>query len=228
MAKVATAHGTDVRLAAVMTFGEMISPDAREAIRDYFGRDPIDRYAATEAGLIAATCPHSGQYHVMAELMLLEIVDEDGAPSRPGADGRVIVTPFYNLAMPLIRYEIGDYATVAAEPCGCGRTLPTLSAIRGRSRAVFRYVDGSSGWPVVRSRQIAQFVPHRQYQLVQVALDRLELRYVPIAADQANDLPGLTAYVRRRLHPSLSIGTVAMPAITRSPGGKYEDCLSLV
>jgi phenylacetate-CoA ligase len=130
--------------------------------------------------------------------------------------------------MPLIRYEIGDYAAFAADPCGCERTLPTLAAIYGRFRNIFRYADGSSGWPAVRSGEIGKFVPHRQYQLVQLSRDRLELRYVPMSAEQANDLPGLTNYVRKRLHPALTVGAVAVAEIPRSRGGKYEDCVSLV
>jgi phenylacetate-CoA ligase len=228
MARIARAGGVKLDLDGVLTFGEMTTPDAYEAIRDYFGCRPLDRYGSTEVGLVSATCPHSGRQHVMAELVLVEIVGEDGKPVPPGVPGRVVTTPFYNFAMPLIRYDIGDYAAFSSEACGCGRTLPTLSAIYGRARNVFRYMDGSSGWPVVRSREIGAFVPHRQYQLVQVARDRLELRYVPIAAHQANDMRGLTEYVRKRLHPSVSITTVAMDEIPRSKGGKYEDCVSLV
>jgi phenylacetate-CoA ligase len=224
------ARATDTKLdfLAVLTFGEMTTPDAAEAIRDCFGLAPIDRYGSTEIGLAAATCPHSGQYHAMAELLLIELVDGADRPVGPGVAGRVVITSFYNFAMPLIRYDIGDYAAWAVEPCGCGRSLPTISTIYGRARNLFRLNDGSSVWPVVRSREIGVFVPHRQYQMVQVALDRLELRYVPLAPDQTNDLAGLNDYVRKRVHPSLTVTAVAVNTIPRGSGGKYEDCVSLV
>jgi phenylacetate-CoA ligase len=228
VARAARRRGVQLDLKAVLTFGEMTTPDAAETISDYFGSWPLDRYGATEVGLIAAGCPESRLHHVMAELVLMEVMNEDGAVAPPGERGRVIVTPFYNFAMPLIRYDTGDYAAFLPEPCSCGRTLPTLSAIFGRARNIFHFIDGSSAWPVVRSREIGRFVPHRQYQLVQVARDRLELRYVPVASDQKNDLAGLAAYVRGRVHPSLSVSAVAMAEIPRAPRGKYEDCVSLV
>jgi phenylacetate-coenzyme A ligase PaaK-like adenylate-forming protein len=228
IARVAERTGVGFDLQAVMTFGEVLSEDARLAIREFFGCDPLDRYGATETGVMAAACPHSLKYHVMAELVLMEILDAEGAPTASGVPGRVIVTPFYNHAMPLIRYEIGDYAVPAAEPCGCGRSLPTLESVRGRARNIFRFNDGSSLWPVIGARALQRFVPHRQYQLVQLTLDQLELRYVPAAADQSNDVDGLTTFLRGRLHPSVVVTLVAVNAIGRSSSGKYEDCVSLV
>jgi len=64
--------------------------------------------------------------------------------------------------------------------------------------------------------------------VVQLTRTDIEFRYVPAADDQVNDLPGLTAYLRSKLHPSLSVSLAAATAIPRSKGGKYEDCMSLV
>jgi phenylacetate-CoA ligase len=228
IARVAGGGGPHIDVRGLLTIGEMLSDDTRSAIRGYFGLDPLDRYGSTEVGHIAATCPHSLKLHVSAEMVLIEILNEHGAAVRPGTTGRIVATPFYSLAMPLIRYDTGDYGVMAKEACGCGRTLPLLDRVLGRARNIFRFADGTSVWPVVRSREIGKFVPHRQYQLVQVALDRLELRHVPVAAQQVNDLQGLTAHLRATLHPSLAVTVVEVGEIKRSPGGKYEDCLSLL
>ena len=213
---------------AIMTFGEMTSGDMRAAIENYFRLPPLDRYGSSEVGHISATCPHSPKHHVGSEFVLLEIVDADGRPAEPGAAGRIVVTAFYNLAMPLIRYELGDYGVLSPEPCGCGRTLPVLERILGRARNIFRFVDGTSTWPVLLSRDFQAFLPNRQFQVVQVTQTDIEFRYVPAAAGQVNDLPGLTDYLRSKLHPSVSVTLAATTAIPRSEGGKYEDCMSLV
>jgi phenylacetate-CoA ligase len=228
IARHAAAVGARIDVEAVITAGELTTDDARAAIRGYFGRDPIDVYGATEVGHVAATCPHSGLHHVAAELVLVEVVDEAGNLVADGTPGRLVVTPFYNHAMPLIRYELGDYGFMAATPCGCGRTLPTLAKVLGRARAIFRYVDGSAGWPNVRSWEIADFVRFSQYQLVQLTRTRLELRYVPVEPEGAVDLDGLNAYLRRRLHASVEATVAPMAEIPRSAGGKFEDCMSLV
>ena len=72
---------------------------------------------------MAYRCPSQAGWHVNAETLLLEIVDASGQPCRPGEMGRVVITPFFSTAQPLIRYDHGDLA-VAGEGCACGRTCP--------------------------------------------------------------------------------------------------------
>ena len=87
-----------------------MSDEIRQICRDVFGAPPIDQYGAQEVGLIACECVVCGHYHVSAEAMRVEILRDDGTHCSPGETGRVVVTSFYNYAMPFIRYEIGDYA----------------------------------------------------------------------------------------------------------------------
>ncbi|MEJ0097257.1 MAG: hypothetical protein WDM84_04125 [Bauldia sp.] len=228
LARVAEARGERLRFNAVLTFGEMTSQDMHVAIREHFGKEPLDRYGASETGHLSGTCPHSLKHHVSAEVVLLEIVDEAGEPAEPGTTGRVIVTPFYSLAMPLIRYEVGDLAIASAEPCGCGRTLPLLDAVVGRSRNVFHFEDGTSLWPVLLSSQLRRFVSYQQFQVIQRTPTDIEFRYVPADRNQVNDMPGLTAYFHRQLHPSVKVVATAVDTIGRSPGGKFEDYICLI
>lgn len=228
LAAAAEAMGRRLSFEAVFTVGEMVSDDVRQAIRAHYGRTPLDRYGASEVGHIAATCPECDAHHIASELVLIEIVDEAGKPVPPGTPGRVVATAFYSLAMPFIRYEIGDHAVLSPHPCPCGRTLPVLSRILGRTRNVFRFVDGSSLWPVLYSHDLNRFVPNRQYQVVQHTPTDIEFCYVPAESDEATDVPGLTAYMREKLHPTVTVRITPMDAIPRSEGGKYEDYRSLV
>jgi phenylacetate-CoA ligase len=226
--RIAEEQGEPFSFQAVMTFGEAISPSMRADLIGYFGREPLDQYGTTELGHIAGTCPHSGKYHVSADLVRVEIVDDLGRPAPAGTVGRIVATSFYNYATPFIRYDTGDLGMLAAEPCGCGRTLPVLESILGRVRNIFRFVDGTTALPRLESSKVQPFVPHRQFQVVQTALDRIEYRYVPADPGQTNDLAGLTDFVRQRLHPSLTVEAIAVDEIPRSPSGKYEDYVSLV
>lgn len=220
--------GEKLQFDAVMTFGEMVTEDARLAIRDYFGKEPLDRYGSSEVGHMASTCPVSHKLHIASELVLVEIVDGSGAPVPAGTAGRVVVTPFYNLAMPMIRYDLGDHAILSPEPCGCGRTLPLFERVLGRVRNVFRFADGSSMWPVLLSKELRRYLRYSQFQVIQTSLTDVELRYVPADGGEATDLAGLTAYIRAKLHPSVQVTAVAVDEIRRSPGGKFEDYVSLV
>jgi phenylacetate-CoA ligase len=223
----AAEEGHPLQFAAILTNGETTHPDTRDAIRHHFSRQPIDRYGSTEVGLIAASCPHSFRHHVMAELVLIEIVGEDGSPVEPGSNGRIVATPFYALAMPLIRYDMGDWGAFAVEPCGCKRSLPALECILGRSRNMFRFSDGSRVWPVLQSWIVQKFVPHRQFQVVQTAPDEIEYRYVPVDPALPIDRAGLTNYARAQLHPKVTITPVPVDSIKRPESGKIEDYISL-
>ena len=228
LARIATDMGEALDFDLVLTVGEMISEDMRTAIRDYFGKEPLDRYGSSETGYISGTCPVSREHHVASELVLLEIVDEDGNLLGPGEEGRIVITPFYNLAMPLIRYDIGDRGVLSGERCGCGRTLPVIERLLGRTRNMFRFADGTACWPVLLTSEMRRFVAARQFQAVQSTHTDIEFRYVPDQSGQVEDPAGLTAYMRERLHPSVNVTMTAVDSIERSPGGKYEDYLSLV
>jgi phenylacetate-CoA ligase len=148
-------------------------------------------------------------------------------PATPGEIGRVVATPLYNFAMPLIRYEIGDLAEVG-ESDGCEWRLPTLNRVLGRTRNLFTLPDGSRVWPDTRAREMLRYVGFVQLQVVQTAVDEIEVRYVADGSERAPDDIGLQDYFRSVLHPSLRVRTKAVDQIPRSPSGKFEDYLSLV
>src|SRR5262249_57510260 len=111
---------------------------------------------------------------VQSENLLLEVLDERGRPCGPGETGRVVVTTLHNFAMPLIRYAIGDYATVGP-PCPCGRGLPVLTRIMGRARNMLTLPDGKQIWPYFAGENLSGLAPTRQYQLVQTSRTPLPL-----------------------------------------------------
>ncbi len=226
--RVAREEGKTLAFEAVMTHGEMSTEETRREITDYFGRAPIDSYGAAEAGFVAASCPVGSGHHVAADLVLIEIVREDGNLAEPEEEGRIVATPFYAFAMPLIRYDTGDWGKLSEGPCPCGRCLPVLGRILGRARNMFRFSDGSRIWPLLVSAEIQKYVPHRQFQAVQTTPELIEYRYVPIDSALPIDKEGLTAYARRNLNPNVEIVPIAVAEIERSIGGKYEDYISLV
>jgi len=102
------------RLREVRTFGEILAPETRELCREAWGVPVTDAYSSDEAGYMALQCPENEHYHAQAENVLVEVLDERGNPCAPGGTGRVIVTALHNFAMPLVRYELGDYAEVGS------------------------------------------------------------------------------------------------------------------
>ncbi len=130
------------------TIGETVTPESRARIESAWGCRVTDCYTCEEAGYLALQCPAGTHYHVMAESVILEVLDDGGNPCATGREGRVVVTHLTNFITPFIRYELGDFA-VPGEPgtCACGRTLPTLARILGRRRNRLTLPDGTRVFP---------------------------------------------------------------------------------
>jgi phenylacetate-CoA ligase len=206
----------------IFAIAETVFPRTREIIRERLGARIAAIYSCEEVGFIATQCPVEPVYHVVAENAWVEVLREDGTPAAPGELGQVVLTGFYNYAMPFIRYAIGDIATVGPDVCACGRSLPVIAQVEGRSRYAFVFSDGTRVWPRLWDFDIGPFVSCREFQLAQIDREKIEFRYVPDAAGAPLDAAGLADYLRRKLHPSAEIALVAMDRIPRGRGGKLE------
>jgi phenylacetate-CoA ligase len=217
-------HGLALpRLDHVTTFGEVLSRETREECRRAWDLSVIDVYSAQEVGIIALQCPAGDGYHVQAEKILVEVVDDRGEPCGTGETGRVLVTPLHNYAMPLFRYEIGDYAEVGGQ-CACGRGLPLLRRILGRERnALLVAPTGERYWPAFGSRKLAQLAPIVQHQFVQKSLDRIEARLVTERPLTRAEERSLRAYIVANLPYRFALDFAYFDEIPRSSSGKFED-----
>ncbi|MBI5040887.1 MAG: phenylacetate--CoA ligase family protein [Gammaproteobacteria bacterium] len=215
------------RLREVRTASESLDTDLRALMQSIWNVPLIDMYTTREAGYIALQCPQHAHYHVMAEGVLVEILNADNQACVPGEIGRVVVTVLHNFALPLIRYEIGDYAEVGA-PCPCGRGLPVLTRILGRSRNMLTFPDGSRHWPRFGYSGFADIAPIRQLQLVQHSVEEIEARLVVDAALNVEQEVRFTAHLQTALGHPFRIRFTYLDSIPRSANGKYEDVLSLI
>lgn len=136
----AAAENTELKpnLKVIFTDGEIVTTATRDLCRDHLGSHIADTYRRQEAGPIALQCPASDTYHMQSEICIVEVVDANGHATPPGGSGQVIVTPFYNYAMPLVRYATGDIVELASRPfgladrCICGKSLPVIQRIHRR------------------------------------------------------------------------------------------------
>ncbi|HEY4408099.1 MAG TPA: hypothetical protein VGN55_25885 [Xanthobacteraceae bacterium] len=221
-------QGVDLKFEQLVSFAAALDDETRQLCRTAFGAETADTYGTQEAGHVAAQCRDCGDYHISAEAIIVEVLRADGAAAAPGEVGRVVVTPLYSHAMPLIRYELGDLAEAGPAPARCGRGLPTLRRILGRARNMFRFRDGSTLWPVTSAFRLSTFIALKQFQVVQTDFERIEIRYVPESGGGPIDLPGLTQRMRTVLRQPVEVVVRAVDRIERSTSGKYEECISLV
>lgn len=212
-------------LVEVRTFGELLEPHVRQACRQAWDVPVVDMYSSQEVGYIALQCPETENYHVQAEGLYVEVLDDAGRPCMPGQIGRIVVTTLHNFAMPLLRYDIGDFAEVAA-PCSCGRGLPTLKRIVGRQRNMALLPDGGRRWPAIELHDqvgMADFPPIMQFQLIQRSLKMAELLLVAPRPLTGPEEKLLRHWTQQALGHPFEITLTYMQEIPRSASGKFED-----
>jgi phenylacetate-CoA ligase len=112
-------------------------------------------YASTELATAFADCPAGAGGHLLPELVVIEIVDNDGQPVAAGQSGEVVVTPLGIEATPLLRYRTGDIARLHDQQCRCGRQTPRLGPIIGR-RAQMLKCRGTTLFPAAISRALEE------------------------------------------------------------------------
>ncbi|MBX7166852.1 MAG: hypothetical protein K1X74_11030 [Pirellulales bacterium] len=206
------------------TIGEVCDRKVRKICRDVWNVPVVDVYSSEEFGHLAIQCPRNEHYHVMAENVLLELLDDAGKPCKPGEVGRVVLTSLHNFAMPLIRYEIGDYAELG-DRCECGRGLPVLKRILGRVRNMAILPDGRHVWPALHldGASTAEMPPIQQFQLVQKTTSQAELRLVmPRPLDAQEELL-LRGWVTKAVGFEFDLSIRYVEDIPRNARGKYED-----
>lgn len=211
------------------TIGETLTPDTRERVELVGGAPIRDAYSSEELGYLAIECPDvPGSYHICSETLLIELVDDNGQPVPQGEVGRVLVSDLHNLAAPMIRYAIGDHA-VAGGPCSCGRGLPTLTGIMGRTRNMIVKPDGSRHWPLTGYKQMRDIAPIVQYQFRQHEVDRIEVRLVterPLTADEEAKL--IEHFQWKLRHPFRIDFAYFDSRLPLGKNGKFEEFLSLL
>lgn len=214
-------------LKEVRTLGETVTPHVRDLCRNILGVPLVDMYSCQEAGYLALQCPKHEHYHVQAENVFLEILDAQDQPVEPGKIGRVVITALHNFATPLIRYDTGDYAELGSS-CDCGRGLPVLKRIMGRTRNLITYPDGSKAWPVLGSDDYDDVATIKQFQFIQHSLNDLEVKLVCESALTFEQESQLKAIIHKSLRHPFKLEFQYCSEIPRSEGGKFEDFISLL
>jgi phenylacetate-CoA ligase len=214
-------------LRRVWTISESVDDALREECQDLFGCPIISNYSANEVGYMGLQCPLGTNYHLLSEFAYIEVLGSDGRPCRPGEIGKVIATPLHNFAMPLLRYEIGDEAEVG-EPCVCGRGLPSLKRIVGRTQDYLKLASGVSVRVDISHYRISNIRAVREFQLVQKSLEALELRVVTSRPLEVEERSRLQELVEKPYGRYFTCSVVVVESLPRTVSGKLLQFVSEV
>lgn len=213
-------HADDIRFDAIITSAEVLTPENRGMIEHTFGGHVFNRYGCREVSVIASECDAHQGMHVNADALIVEIQPSND-PLSPL--GRVLVTDLYNRSMPLIRYEIGDLACWApAGRCACGRSLPRLAEVAGRTTDFLSLPDGSVVSGPSLALLIGQTPDVRQAQFVQTSPTAVCLKVVTAAGYGAAAAQDLENRLQPYLKQQLKLTIMPVPKISTEASGKYR------
>jgi phenylacetate-CoA ligase len=196
----------------------MLYKTERYKIESVFGKILYNRYGCEELSIIASECSEHDGLHINAEGLYVEVLDGDNQ-----VPGKLVITDLWNKGMPLIRYEIGDMATTKRGLCRCGRGLPRLGEIYGRTSDFLQSPDGKlvSGISILDTFTI--HIPGiKQVQIIQDVIDNLHFKIVKDENFNEDSLALLAQNVRTIFGDQMKHETEIVDRIPQTSRGKYK------
>lgn len=207
---------------------EKVFPHQKEKIGQVFRTPVFERYGCQEVCNIGEECSAHEGMHINADGLIVEVVDEQGRPAAPGAVGEVVITSLDNFAMPFIRYRMGDLGILAEKPCSCGRGLPMIREILGRTLDMIATPEGVFCSGVMIPHFMKEFSCIREFQFVQESVDHLRVRLVPGAGWDERQRAYMEEQLRRYVGPTIRIEFEVSEKLERAKSGKYRMVISKV
>lgn len=212
-----------IRVAFVTS--ECLYPSQREQIERVFGCPVANGYGGRDSGFIAHQCP-AGKLHITSEDIVIEVLDPEGRQLPAGESGEIVVTHLQSGDFPFIRYRTGDVGALDTEPCSCGRTLPVLKEIHGRTTDFLINQDGT----LIHSAALAYIMRDlpavRAFKVIQETLDwtRVQIVYDGQFDDKARQT--VEAGFHARMGKQVKIEVELVPEILPEKSGKYRYCVT--
>lgn len=209
---------------------EISLAEQRAVIEDTFGCPTANEYGCSETSGFVFECP-MGNWHIAAEMVFVEFLDDRGDPVPEGEWGQVVVTTLQNDLMPLIRYRVGDIGRALPGTCACGRGLPLMDVSVGKERDFILTPDGkrhTSEILVYMTRAINQRLPDAilHFRAVQHRIDALEIEIVASPEKSAAAQSMLRSLLERQLGSQLQVDIRIVKKIERESSGKLRYFIS--
>jgi len=176
----------------VRTEGEVADEETRRYLESSFKCNVFDEYSSWDFGNGAWQCTKREGYHIDADLLILEVVRGNERAS-PGERGEIVVTNLLNYAMPLIRYRVGDIGVLDDKACSCGRGLPLLKSIEGRTADCFALPGGRLITPRTIMTVIQGTPGVSRYQAVQESMNQVRIELMRGSNEPGVSKDGLVA-----------------------------------
>lgn len=211
---------------AVISAAEKLHEFQRKEIREVFGCEIFNTYGSREFMLIASECEKHKGLHINVENLFVEIIKEDGTPAKAGEMGDIVITDLHNYGMPFIRYRIGDMAIASDRACSCGRGLPMMEDVIGRSLDMIKTRDGRLVPGEFFPHLMKEFSEVKQFQVVQDRIDNLLIKIVRNGSFDNGRLRFLQDEIYKVLGRNINIDIQFVNDIQLSKTGKFRVTVS--
>lgn len=211
----------------VFVTSEKLYDSQRETIGRVFGCPVANGYGARDAGFIAHECP-AGSLHISAEDIVVETVTPEGRPAAAGEVGEIVVSHLATQDFPMLRYRTGDMGLLGRQPCACGRGLPVLAEVQGRSTDFVVARDGTVMHGLALIYTLRDLPGVEGFRIEQLSLDETEVQVVagPGFDDQAR--ARIVRDFQARLGAGVAVTIRQVAQIAPEASGKYRYVLSRV
>jgi phenylacetate-CoA ligase len=207
----------------IVSTSMMLMENERQTIEEVFKTKVTDRYGCEEVSLIGSECEMHNGMHLNLDHLVIEFMKADGTQAGPGEEGKIVVTDLTNYGMPFIRYEVGDVGIPTDRRCSCGRGLPLMEKVIGRTADFLVRKDGSlvAGVSLIE-RFLTKISGIYQMQIVQNERDRLILRVVKgkSFAQETSVLPLNEEF--NKAFPGMNMQLELVDRIPQERSGKYR------
>jgi phenylacetate-CoA ligase len=206
---------------------ERLYDEQRQQIEGAFGCPVANGYGGRDAGFIAHQCPEGGM-HITAEDIIVEIIGADGQPVPRGTAGEIVVTHLATGDFPFIRYRTGDVGVLDTATCRCGRGLPLLKEIQGRSTDFLVAQDGTVMHGLALIYILRDLPQVKAFKIVQESLEHTRVQVVLETALEAALRERIVAGFRARLGAGVAVEVEQVDAIAPEKSGKFRYVVSKV
>jgi len=217
----------DVGIRVAFVTAERLYPEQRDQIRRTFGCPVANSYGGRDAGLIASECPAGGM-HMSGEDIIVEVVDGDGRSQPPGVAGEIVVTHMSTGSFPFIRYRTGDIGVLDERACECGRGLPLIKEIQGRTTDFVVAQDGTVMHGLALVYVVRDLPGVAKFKIVQESVDHTSVFLVAGPDFDHEVVDRIRVGMARRLGSRVRIDVEIVDDIPPERSGKYRYVVSKV